>query len=312
MKSISLLHPFVALSLSLLFLAGCKKDDSTLQGDPPTLTVSATVLNGSSLSDNGTVAATDTVDFSIDVLAPAGFNSILIGGSGNSVLDKSDAGAADLAMQVDDVPFRVLTKSTDGGAPASFIFVARDEIDQQSDTVRFSFNIISIADLHLNITLGGFENISFGSFYNAIQNSVSTLLSATSNSSEIDFLSYHTNATGHVIASPDDSDADIVLVSQTSGDLDDFSVRNSTRFRMFTNDPDFGAVRTIPDLENAYSSNVQSSGLRSVSNLSNNDIIGFQTTTSRGARVGLIQIIETAGTAGNNRFIRVNVKIERE
>jgi len=312
MKISKFLLTHLALALGLVLFTSCKKDESLPGGDPPTLTVSATVLSGGSLSDNGTVTATDTVDFSIDVTAPAGFNSVLIGGSGNSILDQGDAGAADLATQVDGIPFRVLTTASDGGGLAKYSFVAVDEIGQRSDTVQFSFGITSTVDFYQNVTLGGFENNSVGGFYDAIENSISNLITAPSNSSKIDLLFYHTNTSGYVIASVDDTDADMTLEAQTTSDLDNFPTRNSTRFRTFITAPNFDAVRTIPDLQNAYSSNVQVSGLSDVTNLVSSTIIGFQIATERGARVGLIQVLETAGTTGSNRSLRFNVKIEPE
>ncbi|MEP1094523.1 MAG: hypothetical protein ABJG78_05405 [Cyclobacteriaceae bacterium] len=312
METSKSLTTYVALALGLVLFTSCKKDESSPGGDPPTLTVSASVLSGGPLNDNGTVTATDTVDFSIDVTAPAGFNSVLIGGSGNSILDQGDAGAAGSATQVDGIPFRVLTILSDGGGLAKYSFVAVDEIGQQSDTVRFSFDITSTVDLYSNVTLGGFENTSVGSFYDAIENTISNLITAPSNAANIDLLFYHTNATGYVISSIDDSDADMTLEAQTTSDLDNFSSRNSTRFRTFISAPNFDAVRTIPDLQNAYSSNVQVSGLSSVTNLASTNIIGFQIATTRGARIGLIQVLETAGTTGASRSLRFNVKIEPE
>ena len=70
----------------------------------PSLTVSATVLNGPGVDNNGEVIATDTVDFIISVTAPAGFNSVLIGGSGNSVKTQNDA-------VIDELNYKFLKKS---------------------------------------------------------------------------------------------------------------------------------------------------------------------------------------------------------
>ncbi|MEP5614256.1 MAG: hypothetical protein ABJP45_18540 [Cyclobacteriaceae bacterium] len=312
MKIPKSLLTYFAFGLGTILLTGCKKDETSPGGDPPTLAVSAAILNGGPLNDNGTVVATDTIDFSIDVTAPAGFNSVLIGGAGNSILDQGDAGVAALTTQVDDIPFRVFTKDSDGGGLAKYSFVAVDEIGQQSDTVQFSFNITSTVDFYTSVILGGFEHTSVGSFYDAIENSISTVLSAPSNSAKIDLLFYHTNSNGYTISSIDDSDADAALEAQTTSDLDTFSARNATRFRTFSSAPNFDAIRTIPDLQNAYSSNVQVSGLSSITNLVSANIIGFQIATARGARVGLIQILDTAGTTGSNRSLRINVKIEPE
>ena len=315
------LHPYwkmkrlqstCVLLISTIFfglLLGCSKEDSVLAGEAPTLTVSAVIVNGDGLSNNGSVIATDTIDFSINVTAPAGFNSVLIGGADNFVIPKIQDGAT----LVDNINYRVFTTNDDGGAEPTFIFVAEDDLGQQSDSVRFSFSITSIIDSYQDIILGGFENPTNGSFYASIENNVHTLSNALFNAEKIDFLSYHTSTLGYVIASVDDSGADATLESQVvGGDLDDFSTRNTTRFRTYSTSPNFNSIRTTLELENAYSGNTQSTSLSNVAGLSNNDIIGFALPNSRGARIGLLRVNQTAGTTGSDRTIRFDVKIQPE
>ncbi len=302
---------FVLLISILGLLIGCGKDDTATEGDPPTLTVTAVVVNGPSLTNNGEVVATDTIDFLIDVDAPAGFNSILIGGSGHSVITTSDAGVADGATLVEDATYRVLTSADDGEANASYVFVAIDELGQQSDSVRFSFEIGSIVNSYTNIMLGGFENTTTNGFLNTIENEVYALTSAILNSNNVDLLFYHQTTPGYTIAALDDSDADAAIQAQTiNGDLDDFPIRNQTRFKTFSSNPDFNEVRSVTDLENAHSGNTSSSGLSSVSGLSAGNVFGFQLTTSRGEKIGLIRVNQTAGTIGSNRAIQLDIKIQ--
>lgn len=119
----------------------CGKEELSLNGEVPSLSATARVLNGDLLSNGGEVNTGDTVDFFIDVIAPVGFNTLLIGGSANTFVTKNDLGVADGSTEVSDIFYRVLTTDSDDGALASFLFVAVDEIGQESDTLQFSFDI---------------------------------------------------------------------------------------------------------------------------------------------------------------------------
>ncbi|MEQ9405346.1 MAG: hypothetical protein RIM99_17285 [Cyclobacteriaceae bacterium] len=133
---------FFSFLAILLLSVSCKKDSTVLSGEPPVLQVSAIIVNGPILSNNGQVTATDTVDFLIDVNASVGFNSVLIGGSGNTIITKDGAGIIDGTLIVEDLRYRVYTKTEDEDASATFIFVAVDQSGKESDSVRFSFTIV--------------------------------------------------------------------------------------------------------------------------------------------------------------------------
>lgn len=308
MRKILPLGGLIVINIILSLLTSCGKDETITEGAPPTLSVSATIVNGAALNDNGTVVATDTIDFFIDVNAPAGFNSILIGGSGHSEITSGEV-PSDSAV-INDINFRVTTVKDDGEATATYIFVAVDDLGQTSDSVTFSFSVSPIVDSFSNLTLGGFQNTTTNGFLNAIENIVYSLNTAVLNSDKVDLLFYHATTPGYSIAAADDSNADATLQSQTvTGDLDDFSVQNQTRFKSFSGNPGFDAIRSVEDLENAFASN-GTSGLSQITGLTGGRVFGFQLATSRGDRLGIVRINGTAGTNATSRAINLDYKIE--
>ena len=131
----------------------------------------------------------------------------------------------------------------------------------------------------------------------AIENVVFSFTNAILNTEKVDLLFYHQNTPGYTIAAIDNLEADIAIEAQTSnGDLNNFSTQNQTRFKTYSGNPNFDGIRSVTELENAYSGATSSTGLSRVTNLTTNDIFGVQLASSRGGRIGIIRVIETLGT----------------
>lgn len=297
--------------LMLLSLFSCSELDSALEGDVPSIFVEASILNGGVLANGGDVVATDTVDFLFSVNSPGGFSAVLIGGGANTSITKSDIGALDATQQVDGIAYRVFTTEEDGGATATFIFVATDEIGQISDSLEFNFNIISLADENDDIQLLGLENGSGASFFDTIEGEIYDLNNAENNSDKLDLFFYHGDEAGYALASLESDSSANVISEQTASALVDFSERNGTQFKTFNSIVNFDAIRSVVDLENEFE-NPGISGLAFVTELEIGDIIGFQLDEARTGRIGLIRINSLDGNSASDRSIQFDLKMEVE
>ena len=190
-------------------------------------------------------------------------------------------------------------------------FEGVDDAGQVSETLSFSVNVTSPAVNSASaVLIGGFQNSTLGSFYDAVEDSVYTSANALMNDEKIDFLFYYSDVALYTIAALDNAEADATIESQTGGDLDNFDPQNPTRFSTFLTAPDFDAVTNVAELIEAFEGDKDLAGESRITMLETGDVFAFILPTERGNRVGLVKVTATSGTAGSDRAIEIEVKIE--
>lgn len=298
---------------SLFVLTSCGEDDETPLPAEPNLNVSATSgvdsENASTLTNGGSVPQGDSVYFSISLTALGGIDNLR---AGSQIISAADLGLESGAT-AGSVNLFQTTASATVGSTVSSQFVLIDDVDQR-DTVVFEYTIAEPRSPEVQtstqVLIGGFQNSTLGSFYDAVADSVFTSANALQNDEDIDLLFYYSDVALYTIAALDNPEADATIEAQTGGDLDNFDPQNPTRFKTFLTAPDFDGVVTAADLQSAYAGDADLSGESRITMLSDGDIFGFVLASSRGDKVGLIKVVATTGTAGTDRAIEIEVKIE--
>ena len=295
------------LTAASLFIFSCGEDEEPTFA-APSVSVSATV-DGSPVTSGADVIAGSEIVFSVTVTAPGGVNGLT---SGTQSFNRTELGA-DPGDTQGSITFQPQALGADlAGQTVSWDFQGVDDAGQLSETVTFTVNVTSPAvNSFTAILLGGFQNLTLGSFYDAMEDSVYTSSNALMNDEKIDLLFYYSDAAQYTIAALDNPEADATIEAQTTnGDLDNFDPQNPTRFKTFLTAPDFDAVSTVADLENAYAGDADLADQSRIPTLAVGDIFGFVLAEGRGEKIGLIEVVATTGSAGTDRAIEIAVKIE--
>lgn len=298
--------------LSLGFLFSCGEDDTPI-ADAPGVTVSAAIVDGDALVSGGEVVAGSAVEFSISVTAPGGFNNVDITGSTTQNINRNDLNL-DLGATSASTTLTVSTAETDAGGTASFTFVAVDELNQSSEEVVFTFDIVAPPSPDVQsfttVLLGAQGNSSEG-FYDAKLNARYGFAAARDASgtsgSPVDFAYYWGASNNSTIASIDDAGLHTVYNAVNLPIEGIFGTRNSTLF----SDTDltaaaFTAIASNDDLSTAAFFEV--GGESSSTNLVLDQVFAFQLDADRGGEFGLIHISSVDDTNGNGT-ITINVKV---
>ncbi|MEM6642440.1 MAG: hypothetical protein AAF616_05645 [Bacteroidota bacterium] len=301
------------LTAASLLVFSCGEDEEPTLPSSPILLVSASAGpdSGSTsiLLDGGSVPQGDSVFYSLDLNAAGGIDNLRVG---TQILSATDLGLQSGETTAEVTSLFQLTASATPGAAVSTQFVLVDDSDQR-DTVVFEYTIADPRSPEVQsstqILIGGFQNATLGSFYNAVEDSVYTSADALMNDEKIDLLFYYSSAANYTIAALDNPEADATIEAQTGGDLDNFDPQNPTRFKTFLTAPDFDGVSTLAELESAYAGDADLSTQSRITDLNVGDIFGFILASSRGDKVGLIKVVATTGTQGSDRAIEIEVKI---
>lgn len=288
-----------------LFLFSCGGDDEPTV-DVPSVTVTATV-DGTTISSGDEVVVGSTITFNVSITAPGGVNGLDVNGTSFSRTQLgAEAGDTQASFTITSTLEETLL-----GATVTTSFEAVDDAGQVSTTVTFTVDVVSPpVNSYSQVLIGGFLNSTLGSFYNAVENIVYTSNDATTNAASVDLLFYYADTPGYTIAALDNAEAEATINSQTGGTLANFDPQNPTRFKTFLTAPDFDAVSTIADLQNAYAGDADLSDQSRVTGLAQGNIFGFVLATARGQKVGIVRVTETTGSQGSDRAIEIEVKIE--
>jgi hypothetical protein len=291
------------------FIVSCGSDD-TVVVDLPSLSVTAAIVDGASLSDGGDVVATESVQFTINVTAPGGFNTLLITGGTDDQIDRNDLNI-DAGTTSVEISLTASTTAADEGAIATFNFVAVDEGGQESAQSSFTFNIVSPAvNTYSTVLLGAQGNAAEG-FYNAIDNIRYSYADArdasTVTSSPADFAYYWGTTNNSTIAAINDSGLDAVY-SAVNLPIDGiFGTKNATTF--VSSDATAAEFDAIADNEALLTEALfETGGTSSATELANSDVIAFRLDAARGGEFGLIKIESVDDTNGTGT-ITIVVKV---
>ncbi len=300
---------------TVVFVTSCGEDDS-VTAEIPSVTVTATLGDETtSLSSGGEITAGESVIFTVNGTAPGGFNTLFVSGSGSITINRNDlnleAGATETGpIVLDPIP----TTAANAGSSALYNFVVVDELDQQSDTLKFSFSIVSPdVETYEMVLLGAQGNTNEG-FYNAKENIRYTYADArdasTVTSSPVD-LAYYWGATNNsTIAALDDTGLDNVYTAVNLPISNIFGTRNATRFVSSNlTATEFDGVANNAQLESAAV--FELGGESSATGLSADDVLAFEFAEARGGGFGLIKIVSVDDTNGNGT-ITIEVKVAGE
>ncbi len=297
------------------FLVSCGEDDS-VTAEIPSVTVTATLGDETTtLSNGGDVTAGESVIFTINGTAPGGFNTLFITGSGTITLNRNDlnldAGATETGAIVLDP---IATSADNAGASALYNFVVVDELDQKSDTLKFSFNIVSPdVETYTMVLLGAQGNAAEG-FYNAQDNIRYSYAEArdasTVTSSPVDFAYYWGATNNSTIAAIDDGTLNTVYDAVSLPIEGIFGTRNATRFvttDLTATQFDGVANNTMLETEAVF----EVGGESRATGLEEGDVLAFQFAEARGSGFGLIKIASVDDTNGTGT-ITIEVKVAGE
>ena len=299
------------LAFSVIIIS-CKDEVPIIE--PPFISVTAKV-NDSVVKSGSDIEVDSTIVLTVAVIADGDFNNYSI-----STIPVEMERTFEPLSDADPLNFSLkklidvfsLTYHTVG--TTSLEIYAMDDLNQISNTVIYYFNIVRSSPKVQSATqllIEGFPNSNFlGNFYDVIEDSIYSSINAPLNDAKIDLLFYYTNALGYTIASIDNDEANTILNAKAEVDLNDFEQQNATRFKTFLMVPDFDAITTLAELENAYNKDAENVNDDSrVSGLEVGDIFGFTLDIRRGSKIGLIKVI-AAGDTETSGAIKIQVKTE--
>jgi hypothetical protein len=158
-----------------------------------------------------------------------------------------------------------------------------------------------------NVTLGGQENSSTGSFYStdtalvfkSVETSASTILQ-----SKIDLVYFFGGTNGASIGAP--SDATVIFVHTNNTSLPNWPIKNATLFSSQSISlAKYDSVKNDSIFKKLDSA---SFNLSLVTALSANRIIAFKTVKGK---IGMIKVNSVDGTLASNRTINFDVKVQK-
>lgn len=162
-------------------------------------------------------------------------------------------------------------------------------------------------NVYSNQTLGGQENITVGSFfatdsgkvYKSVQLSTSVAMQT-----RIDLVYFYGTINGSTIGAPNDSLVKAVHDGNTS--LPNWTVKNNTIFSI----QDISLTKYDSTSNDSILKTLDSASfsVSRVPSLVAGKVVAFKTATGK---IGMMQVVSSAGTMGSNRTMTVNVKIQK-
>lgn len=296
--------------LSLGFLFSCGEDDTPL-ADAPGVTVSAAIVDGDALVSGGEVVAGSAVEFSISVTAPGGFNNVDITGSTTQNINRNDLNL-DLGATSASTTLTVSTAETDAGGTASFTFVAVDELNQSSEEVVFTFDIVAppspdaqvISQILVAPPTGDADSDTFYSIgENTLYSHNDVIGTNDPVSADIDLGYYYGSNDMASLAAPSAYPAAIF-------DISAWGTKNATQIEATDLSTEaFTALTSVADVDGELA-NVTFDGNIATA-LSVGDILAFKTVATP-AVSGFIHVVAITGTSGSNDSIELEFILNQE
>lgn len=295
MKKLNFLFALMLVA-SLPFITSCGTDE---EPTPPSLMLNA--APGYTSSDVTVPAGTV---IKIGIIAKATSASLsnfkitqTVNNSSSTMYDTT------FSVQSYNEDFDITTASVAGTVKLTFKVTAADgEIAEASVTITTTSTPINT---YTAVLMGGQENPNMGSFYTTEIDSVMKLAAARQNQGKIDLVYYYgaTNKAS-IVAVSDAQLADVPAFSECST----WTTRNATKFKL-TSGIDWS---TITD-ESGITANATDLTVTHINQLKVNDIVAFETaaTSSNPSKKGLYIVKAISGSAGADRSITIEVKIQK-
>ena len=303
MKKILNYYLSITFIASLFVVGSCGTEEDQIIDGP---TVTATVENNET-----TVNVGESVSFTVNVTAPAGFNTFIVNqtvGNNATVEFKRESRASGTTPTTHTYSFSFTPSVAHAGKEIVFDFIAVDDNNPPKEG-KYTYTVVvneqSLVE-YQTVLLGGQANTTESSFYNALENVKYMYNDAKANPSKVDFLYHYGDTNLNIIASPDDADsraawADIYKLPLTGMD-------NATRFKRVTT-KSYENINSSAAVVNAYTENANPE-LSRLTKLNQGEIFVFKLDGGRGGRFGVAKVVSVAGTSGANRTITLSVKIQ--
>lgn len=184
--------------------------------------------------------------------------------------------------------------------------------DADGESNEISFNITTTpveatVSIYTAILMGGQSNLSIGSFWSSVNNTVYKQADALLNQNKVDLVYFYGTDNKASLAAPDEATLGTVWAS---GYFGDWTIRNATRFKKTTG-VNWDAITTTDD--DLINENATGLSLSMVNQLQVGDIVAFETaaTSANSSKKGLYKVLAITGTSGADRAITIEVKIKK-
>lgn len=289
---------------AILIFTSCSGDE---ESGPSTAAPSISVsflVNGIT---SATAAPGDSISFALSATAEGGINRIF--GSGLDI-NKNDLPLENEGTTTTISVFAIPSEDA-AGQTLLFSFILVDDINR-TDTAEVSIPIseLTISEFE-TVLIGGQNNTTLGSFYDAASDSVYSASNAfmPANQPNIDFVFWYGATSLYAIGSTLDATA-VTAFNGANINLENLTTRNATLFKALDD-------VTVANFDAVFSA----SGITDLTGevgftetkltaLAANDIFAIQLSEDRGSKYGIVKVVSTAGTAGGDRVITLDVKIE--
>jgi len=287
MKKINLLIATLVLS-SIAFITSCTKDTN-----PPTI----------NFKGGATYTSTDV---SVDAGTTLTFGINAQSGSAKLQNLKIVATANNTPLTLVDTTFSSDTFNDDfsfqfpNAGETRMTFTITDK-DNQTAEVSLTVTIEAGVDAYTEKKLGSYGNNTVGSSFASADGSVYLMAEAKTNAAKVDWLYYYGGASNlATLAAPDDASAATVFTG-TNG-LENWTVKNPTRFRFVSEGAVWDAIITSADIAAIATNTLDTKENK----LETGNILAFKTAAGK---LGVIKI----GTivTGSNGTITYDVKVQK-
>ena len=295
MKKLNFLLAIVLVT-GISFLSSCSKDTTTT---PPTIMLNAGV--GYTAAD---VTVPVNTELKVGVIAQS-TGSKLTNLKISQTFSDSTSTLKELTFSLDSInrDFTITAPAEVGSLKLAFKITAAD-----GESAEASFVITTTGspiNTYTAVLLGGQLNPDLGSFYSTGDNEVMKLAVARTNPAKADLVFYYGETLKASIVAI--SDPQLLGVPEFL-ETKDWSVRNATKFKL-ASDVDWATITTDASIA-AVATNFTGTH---INGLLISDIVAFETaaTSSNPGKKGLYKVLEVNGTVGNNRSIKIEVKMQK-
>ncbi|WP_258102599.1 hypothetical protein [Marinoscillum sp. MHG1-6] len=273
----------------LIVMVGCSKGGENGPSGP--------VANIDLVSGGSSFGALDSVTLLINIQARSGLES------------------GELAVNVNNSRVETLmeyaTDSTFEGISEEFTFAINP--DYAGKNIAISLFItdltgltaddtlaLSIVESAINVvyqdTLGSFGGLTYGSFYDVVDDSTyfKGNLSSTEMKFRVDLVYFNTKEMGHVLAAPSNITAEVAWGDAVAGQSWPLNgVENETVLYDLGTELDFDGIATATQIDGLVPGSV---AVDSVKQLSAGHVIGYELASNRGVYKGLIRVNHVSGS----------------
>ncbi len=296
----------ISLSVFISLLIGCK-DDKEKQAAEPSVFINLGEIGSS-------IKVLETIDFTLEASFPAGLKSgMSIIWLDETALDTIyNAGKDSLLFSLNE-NYSLSIQPDFSGKNLKFTFQIIDVLDRVAgDTLSLAIEESAI-QLVQNKTVAGFNNFDRGSFLSLISDTVyfnTNIQSSTTLKQSIDFVFCYTTSDKRILASPNNKYIEGTVWPDQSNSLWPlFGAENSTSIFSLSETVDYDVISTAEEITDVLSG--QTIAVDSITNLSVNQLIGFQLSSGRGSKKGILKVMAVGGNSPSTATFTFDAKLQK-